>query len=87
MKCPASVYKGIEFVSVQDLPAEQQFLLQTEDKIERIKILIDDKIVSNCIQYKHYSAWYTECYESLKPGTVPQRTVTFVPSSLALNKI
>ncbi len=87
MKLPASVYKGIEFVCIQDLPAEQQFLLQNAHTIERIKILIDEKIVSNCIQYKHYTAWYNESFEPLKQVAAPERPVTFVQPSLALNKI
>lgn len=87
MKSPASVYKGIEFVSIQDLPAEQQFLLHNEHTIERIKILIDEKIVSNCIQYKHYTAWYNESFEPLKQVAVQERTVTFAQPSLAITKI
>lgn len=72
MKAPASIYKGIEFVSVQGLPSEQQFLLQGEHKIERINVLIDGKIIRNCIQYKHYVAWYNESFELPKQVKVAE---------------
>ncbi len=59
MKVQATIFKGIEFVNLQDLPADQQTLLQHNNEVERIKILIDGKVSSNCIQYKDYSYWYT----------------------------
>ena len=58
MKIQATTYKGMEFVCLQDLPADQQTLLQHNDDVERIKILIDGKVSSNCIQYKDYAYWY-----------------------------
>lgn len=58
MKVAAKVYKGIEFVGVEDLSARQQLALKDNKSLERIKILIDGKIVSNCIQYQHYATWY-----------------------------
>lgn len=62
MKVQATIFKGIEFVNLQDLPADQQTLLQHNNEVERIKILIDGKVTSNCIQYKDYSYWYSMVY-------------------------
>jgi len=57
MKASAKFFKGIEYVVTTELSAEQQALLEGSG-IERIKILIDGKIVSNCIQYGAYEDWY-----------------------------
>ncbi len=62
MKVQAIHYKGIEFVSFQELPADQQLLLQHNTGLERIKILMDGKIFKDCVQYKDYSAWYTSVF-------------------------
>lgn len=62
MKVQPTIYKGIEFVRLQELPADQQLLLQHNLQIERIKILIDDKITGDCIQYKDYSAWFISVF-------------------------
>lgn len=63
MKADATFYKGIEFVSVNSLPAEQQVLLQHAKEPRRIKILADGKILSNCIEYKNYTRWYSSVYQ------------------------
>jgi hypothetical protein len=62
MKAKAKVYKGIEFISVSELPANQQLLLQHAQEPERIKIMLDGKILENCIQYREYTHWYTTVY-------------------------
>jgi hypothetical protein len=62
MKAKAKVYKGIEFISVSELPANQQLLLQHAQDPERIKIMLDGKILENCIQYREYNHWYTTVY-------------------------
>ena len=59
MLAKVKVYKGIEFIELNDLPPEQAALFQEfAPKEAFIKILIKDKVVSNCIQYKDYRAWY-----------------------------
>ena len=63
MKAKARIYKGIEFVCVSDLPTDQQLLLEQSQQPERLKILIDGKITSNCIQYKDYSNWFTGVFD------------------------
>ena len=62
MKVQSAHYKGIEFVSFQELPADQQLLLQHNTELERIQILIDGKVCRNCIQYKDYSDWYASVF-------------------------
>jgi hypothetical protein len=63
MKAKAKFFRGIEFICVSDLPAGQQLLLQHAREPERIKILMDGKILNNCIQYTGYCSWFTAVYE------------------------
>jgi hypothetical protein len=71
MKVQSTHYKGIEFVSFQELPAEQQLLLQHNTELERIQILIDGKVCRNCIQYKDYSDWYASVFLKSIPVQEP----------------
>jgi hypothetical protein len=63
MKAELKIYKGIEYVQVNSLPAEQQNIIsETLSKKLYIKILIDGKIIGNCLQYKDYELWYNNVY-------------------------
>jgi len=63
MKAAAKIYRGIEFVSVSDLATNQQLLLQHSQEPERIKIMVDGKILGDCIQYREYDKWYSSVYK------------------------
>ena len=63
MKVKASLYRGIEYVVEDDLPVNQQKLLAANPSIERIKILIEGQIKSNCIQFDAYELWFTAVYK------------------------
>ncbi|HRJ29399.1 MAG TPA: hypothetical protein PLV21_00915 [Cyclobacteriaceae bacterium] len=64
-------YRGIEFVCVDDLPADQQLLLQASFPYpERINILMDGKITRNCIQYAAYTEWFVKVF---KTSVAPDR--------------
>ena len=59
-------YKGIEYVQLSELPEEQQTLLgQTFNRELIIKIQINGKIISDCIQSKDYILWYEEQFKPL----------------------
>ena len=63
MKAELKIYKGIEYVQVNLLPAEQQNIIsETLSNKLYIKILIDGKIIGNCLQYKDYELWYNNVY-------------------------
>jgi hypothetical protein len=63
MKAETKIYKGIEYVQVNQLPAEQQNIIsETLSNKLYIKILIDGKIIGNCLQYKDYELWYNNVY-------------------------
>ena len=61
MLAKVKIYKGIEFIELNDLPPEQAALFkELAPKEAFIKILIKDKIVADCIQYKDYRTWYQQ---------------------------
>jgi len=63
MKVSSQVFKGIEFVQLNQLPEEQRSrLVETLNKNVVIKILKDGKIISNCLQYKDYEIWYENVF-------------------------
>lgn len=69
MKIDSKIFKGIQYVEVNQLPSEQSnSILKTFDEDAFIKILMDGKILSGCIQYKDYEAWYHTVY---CPSTQP----------------
>ena len=82
------LYRGIEFVCVDDLPADQQILLQSSYSYpERINILVDGKITRNCIQYTVYSDWYAGVFKtSVAPELLPAREKENTNSNLVLEK-
>jgi hypothetical protein len=65
MKVKSRVYRGIEFVFLHDLPAEQQVLFNSSTP-ERIKILMDGVVVE-CISYSAYTEWFKVIYKAPKP--------------------
>lgn len=86
MKVQASQYKGIDFVRFHELPEDQQALLRLNTEVERINILIDGKIVSNCIQFKDYSAWYTSVFKK-SVATVEEVNRPVIVTEVALDQI
>lgn len=52
-------FKGIEFIQISKLPEEQRKLIVLalpSDNI--IKILKENELLTDCVQYKHYEEWY-----------------------------
>ena len=67
MKVERKIYKGIEYVLVAQLPQTQrEQLMQTLSQDQLIKILIEGTIVSQCLQYKDYSFWFDNIYNSTR---------------------
>lgn len=64
MKVHSTIYKGIEYIQVSTLPADQrEKLLLTINPELLIKILVDGKMVNNCMQFKDYEAWFEGIYK------------------------
>ncbi len=72
MKVGPQSYRGIDFVRETDLPAAQQEALQRSLGFpERIKILINGKIIDRCIYYKDYEKWFAEVYKKREQPVAP----------------
>ena len=64
MKADSKIFKGIEYVQVNELPqAQREALPRSINPDLFIKILIDGKVISGCLQYKDYNRWYSEFYQ------------------------
>lgn len=65
MKILSKVFRGIEYIQIIQLPPQQrEKLLETINQKLFIKILIDGKIVGDCLQYKDYEVWYENIYRT-----------------------
>lgn len=72
MKVNSTIYKGIEYVQVSSLPVDQkEKLLQTINHDLFIKILVDEKLIGNCLLFKDYEIWFENVYK-LQPHTSEQ---------------
>ena len=68
MKVKSKIFKGIEYIQIAELPQEQQELLaKSLNKNIIIKILINGKVVRDCIQFKDYQTWYENIFKSNPP--------------------
>jgi hypothetical protein len=65
MKVNSTIYKGIEYIQVNTLPPEQkERLLQTINQELFIKILVDEKLIGNCLLFKDYEIWFENIYKA-----------------------
>ncbi len=65
MKVNSTIYKGIEYIQVRELPPKQQeLLLQSINHDLLIKIMIEGKVVRNCLQFKDYETWFDSVYNA-----------------------
>jgi hypothetical protein len=90
MKVDSKIFKGIEYVQVSELPqAQREILSQTINPELYIKLLIDGKIISGCLQYKDYSKWYVDHYQPQLTSSIEQPAVSAVEikQNLALNNL
>ena len=90
MKVNSKIYRGIEYVQLNELPKDQKEKISeslNEDTL--IKILIDEWVVSNCIQYKDYELWFDNVYRGFiqVPVTKIERVQESSNVIVALGKI
>ena len=75
MRVDVEIYKGIEFVRLSNLPAEQKENIKSwlpKDRL--IKILKDEMVLSDCIQYSDYLRWYEEYNRTQQAASLPDLT-------------
>ena len=90
MKVDSKMFKGIEYVQVSELPQTQrEILAQTINPDLYIKLLVEGKIISGCLQYKDYSKWYHEHYQANVNAAREQSVLPGldIQPNLALNKL
>ena len=79
MMIDSKIYKGIEYIQVSELPPTQREKIS--DSLNNdllIKIMIDGKIVSDCLQFKDYSFWYNSVYRPQAVSISESREVSAV---------
>jgi hypothetical protein len=75
MKVNSTIYKGIEYVQIDTLPLEQkERLLKTINRDLLIKILIDGRLVGNCLQFKDYEIWFENIYKAETKPINPKKS-------------
>ena len=75
MKVNSTIYKGIEYVQVNSLPVDQkEKLLQTINHDLLIKILVDEKLIGNCLLFKDYEIWFDNIYKGQSHNEPPTQS-------------
>lgn len=65
MKAPVENYKGIEFVRISSLPEDQKKAFwDSFDRHKIIKIMRNQELLNDCIQYNDYQEWSKEIDKS-----------------------
>lgn len=86
MKVDSKVFKGIAYVQVSELPQPQrEIIAKTINPDLYIKLLIDGKVVSGCLQYKDYTRWYQDNYPL--EGSVSREPAIAPGLSIKPNKV
>ena len=69
-------YKGIKFVRISSLPLDQKNLIRKSiNRREIIKILKEDTLLNDCVQYEHYVTWYKDNFSPNENAkTIPVST-------------
>ncbi len=86
MKVASQSYRGIDFVCISDLPpAQQEALLKSPQTPERIKILINGKVVDQCLYYKDYEYWFNRVFSRERQLVTPNTPDPAVSVQLSLS--
>jgi len=85
MKVLAENYKGIEFIRISKLPEEQRKeIVQALPSDNIIKILREGELLTDCVQSKHYEAWFDQNYK--KESSPSQGVVPAAINSIKVNQ-
>lgn len=63
-----SVYKGIEYIRISELPTEERTQIKNwlgTDMI--IKIQTQDQLLPDCVVYKDYVHWFDKIFTKISP--------------------
>jgi hypothetical protein len=88
MKVSSKIYKGIEYVQMNDLPDDQkEKFLESCGPESFIKILVGETVVRDCIQYKDYDFWFNSTFRRQVGHSKKEVTLREHPLQIALEKI
>lgn len=88
MKVSSKIYKGIEYVLLEELPKDQKEKISESLSSENfIKILIGEKILVNCIQYKDYEFWFDSTYRKQSVVVKKENISEDHPLEMVLGKV
>lgn len=89
MKVASEIYKGIQYVQISSLPQNQRNeILKSISNRLIIKILKDDSILHDCIQYQHYEFWFENIFNKTELISKPSHEEeTFQSFALAAPQI
>lgn len=77
-------YKGISFIRISNLPAEQKLVIRENYNSEAIiKIIKDNTLLNDCILYPEYTAWYKKFKNSNAAEIISAEVSTVRFSELA----
>jgi hypothetical protein len=66
MKISSENYKGIEYVRISSLPADQKKNIYNSLNHKLIiNILKDNSLMNDCLQYQHYITWYENIHKAI----------------------
>ncbi len=72
MKIDGENYKGIEFVRISSLPEDQKSMIWNSFNTQKIiKILRDNELLNDCLQYADYQDWYKKRYHAANNTDTP----------------
>ncbi len=84
MRAAPENYKGIEYIQISSLPAEQQkSIYQSINHRSIINILKEDALLNDCLQYQHYVSWHETIFKSNVQGKQVERQVSTPVLTLA----
>ncbi|HLT72688.1 MAG TPA: hypothetical protein VKZ75_08540 [Cyclobacteriaceae bacterium] len=85
------LYKGIEYVQLNELPEDQQRMIKESLNQELfIKILVDGRLHQDCILYKDYKYWFERAFNAsvheVKPGASAAAAGGIAPLNISIAK-
>lgn len=87
MKVASEVYKGIEYIQISTLPQNQQNeILKSISSRLIIKILKNESILSDCVQYRHYEFWFENIFKKTAPPAENSQVEETIQSFLLASK-
>lgn len=67
MRARAENYKGIDYVQISTLPADQRkHIFSSFNRKLIINILKGEALLNDCLQYSHYVTWYENVFLTFK---------------------